>query len=400
MLWTSEAVSNGHPDKVADQIADAILDEYLRVDPSARVAVEVLVTRTPDGRDTVILTGEVSVGTTIPAMSLVKGMLEKIGYTSSDTGFDASNVQIFNYIRTQSSEIANAVVKEDGLGAGDQGIMFGFACNETNAYMPLAHFLAHDILDLIQEDRESGDSIFYPDTKSQVTLEYENDVPVRVNNVLISACHKASTSYAQLAEYVNDKIIPNIGYGTVGTLRHRYLFDDHTTYHINPSGEWNVGGPASDTGLSGRKIVVDNYGADCPIGGGSFSGKDPTKVDRSAAYAARHIAVNLVGAGLCEKARVQLGYGIGMIEPVSINVEAWNLSSGVDLDELNRMVRETVPLSPRAIIDRLDLQKPIYQKTASGGHFGRNYSWDQLSLVDTFDNWYAHEGRGSLFGKS
>jgi S-adenosylmethionine synthetase len=372
-LWTSEAVSAGHPDKVADQLADSVLDAHLQQDPRVRVACEVTCCK-----NLVLVTGEISKQLDVDICNVIRERLIAIGYDRPEHCYDGHNVPIFNAINAQSEEIAKAVAKEDGeLGAGDQGMMFGFACNETRELMPLAHTLAFCIIRALQnhidENRldDTWGSLLLPDAKSQVTVEYNDDgTPSKVHTVVVSTQHKGPVEEAcRLVENLVRKAIPDIGDAIV---------------HFNPAGEWHLGGPAADTGLSGRKIVVDNYGADCPIGGGSFSGKDPTKVDRSGAYAARHIAKNLVAAGVASKAQVQVSYAIGMVEPVSLRVQTFG-TSRVPEQEITALVRRDVPLSPRAIIDRFDLRRPIYTATASGGHFGRSeLPWERLDLVETF----------------
>ena len=413
-LWTTEAVSAGHPDKVADQVADAILDAHLIVDPESRVACEVVVTRDNTGQDLVILLGEIGSNAGIihtPQLeAVVRETLLEIGYDRPDNGFDANNVIIENRMREQSPEIANAVVKDSGqIGAGDQGLMFGFACDETPTLMPLAHYLAFDILRLIEQDIKTGrggqfggswDSPFLPDAKTQITLEYSDEgIPQRVHTVVVSVCHRKDVNVEEVREKTRNlffEVGSAAGFPDVSDQMAN-LFDDQTVYHCNPAGEWNLGGPAADTGLSGRKIVVDNYGADCPIGGGSFSGKDPTKVDRSAAYAARHIAKNIVGSGLAKRTRVQVAYAIGVVEPLSMRLQSHGIesvetfgtsSSKISDEQLTKMVRDLVSMTPQAIIERLNLRKPIYRQTARGGHFGNNtYPWEALDLLDEFDNY-------------
>jgi S-adenosylmethionine synthetase len=372
-LWTSEAVSAGHPDKVADQLADSVLDAYLQQDPKVRVACEVTCCR-----NLVLVTGEISKQLGVDICKVIRDRLIAIGYDRPEHCYDGHNVPIFNAINAQSKEIAKAVAKKHGkLGAGDQGMMFGFACNETTELMPLAHNLAFKIIRALQnhinENRSGSNwgSLLLPDAKSQVTVEYNDDgTPSKVHTVVVSTQHKGSLEEARrLVKDLLRKSVPAIG---------------NARLLINPAGEWHLGGPAADTGLSGRKIVVDNYGADCPIGGGSFSGKDPTKVDRSGAYAARHIAKNLVAAEVARRAQVQVSYAIGVVEPVSLRVQTFG-TSRVPEHEITALVRREVPLSPKAIIDRFDLRRPIYTATASGGHFGRpEFPWERLDLVETF----------------
>ena len=368
-LWTSEAVSAGHPDKVADQIADSILDAYLEANPQTRCGCEVTCCK-----DLILVTGEVSgAPLAIEAIELiVRKRLVEIGYDRPESGYDGNSIQILNKMNSQSVEIAGAVVKDDGeIGAGDQGMMFGYACDETPEYMPLAHNLAFRIINLLQEEinrHRNGakwGSILLPDAKSQVTIEYNDDhTPRGVHTILVSTQHRGPL------EPVRELVTLLVSAVHQGA---RLL--------INPGGPWHIGGPASDTGLSGRKIVVDNYGADCPIGGGSFSGKDPTKVDRSAAYAARYIAKNLVASGIAKRAQVQLAYAIGVVEPLSVRVDTFGTSRVPD-EKITEAVRASMSLSPKGIIDRFDLRRPIYAATASGGHFGRaGFPWEELSLV-------------------
>lgn len=387
-LWTSEFVSPGHPDKVADQIADAILDEYLRNDPLSRVAVEVVVT-THNNQDRVILTGEVTSRYDFPNIEdVVRRVVTEIGYDREENSFAAHRLIITNYIRKQSEEIAQAVLKESGeIGAGDQGIMFGFACDEGPTNMPLPHFLSREIILALQRDIAAGrthgewNSIFLPDAKSQVTVQYDdNGFPQRVDSVLISTCHTHDSTLEQVQEQLrricNEEILVN-----KGAYPFEKLFDKDTKYLFNPAGAWHVGGPAADTGLSGRKIVVDQYGPDCPIGGGSFSGKDPTKVDRSAAYVARYIAKNLVMGGYAKRAQIQLSYAIGVPEPISLRV-----NTGHRDEELNQAITGLLSLTPKAIIDLFDLRKPIFRQTAACGHFGNlDFPWEQATLVPKLD---------------
>ena len=395
-LWNSEAVSNGHPDKVADQIADSILDAVLSQDPTARVASEVTILK-----DFVLLSGEITTTAKVNYEEVARNCLIRIGYDRMDNGFDARLCEVVNKIANQSPEIAAAVIKENGeIGAGDQGLMFGYATDETPTYMPWAHYLAFQFIGKIEEDIARGrvcfdpkerpwNSLFRPDAKTQVTLQYDDKGKIqRVHTVVISVCHKEDVTVGDLHGYLYDSVISPV------QKKFPEFFDKETKYLVNPAGIWNVGGPASDTGLSGRKIVVDNYGPDSPIGGGSFSGKDPTKVDRSAAYAARHLAKNLVAAGHAKQVWVQLSYAIGIVKPVSVRVIAKDsprqvFKDGYWMDEwvsqlLTNLVQE-IDLSPKGIIDRFNLRRPIYTETASGGHFGRDkFPWEQLDLVGFF----------------
>ena len=387
-LWTSEAVAAGHPDKVADQIADAVLDAYLAVDPLSRVACEVTLTTDPEtNRGLVLVTGEITSDAKPNIEGIVRSVLSDIGYDRDENSFNCDTVDILNKIKKQSPIIAQAVTRDGTeLGAGDQGIMFGYATNETSNFMPLPHAIAFEAIRLIEADIEVGRqgedwlSPFLPDAKAQATILF-NEVgrAIAVDSVLISACHRSDVSLADLKFYVEDRVIKHIKNGQSG-----HLINDQTKWIINPAGEWSFGGPAADTGLSGRKIVVDNYGADCPVGGGSFSGKDPTKVDRSGAYAARHLAKNIVAAKFCNKCQVQIAYAIGVVEPVSVRIQILADDSPVkntQEDYLSNFIQKNVSLSPKGIIDRFQLRRPIYRQTASGGHFGNpSFPWEQLDL--------------------
>jgi S-adenosylmethionine synthetase len=380
-LWTSESVSDGHPDKVADQISDAILDAYLAEDPQAKVACDVAVTR-----DFILIAGEVKSRQHPDAEQVARATLADIGYASEETGLDARTCEIVNKLHEQSPEINKAVEQGEELGAGDQGLMFGFATNETRCHMPLAIYLARQILDELRNDRKTNpDSPLLPDAKSQVTLALNDDGTLdHVHTLVVSTCHQSGIGVEQIRDYVRaliqEKMLPRLPEQDVAGAFGR------AKYIINPSGEWTLGGPAADTGLTGRKVVVDNYGADCPVGGGAFSGKDCSKVDRSGAYAARHIAKNLVAAGLGNRVLVQLAYVIGVVEPVGLSIR--DCDGQRDLGYAER-VRETVPLTPRAMIERFHLDRPIFLPTAAGGHFGREpsgdfFGWEKLNLVETF----------------
>ena len=367
-LWTSEAVSSGHPDKVADQIADAILDAYLYEDENSRVACEVTL-----AKDLVLLTGEISSSAKPDVKKIARNVLGEIGYDHPDKHYDCKTVNIMNKINKQSSQISSAVFKENGdIGAGDQGMMFGFACDETENYMPLAHALSFKLINLLEEDRKNNSqSPFMPDAKTQATIEYVDGVPNRLATMVVSTCHTSLWYIDAVRDYIECNLIEKF------KLNNPWV-DKNTTFLINPAGTWTIGGPAADTGLSGRKIVVDNYGADCPIGGGSFSGKDATKVDRSGAYAARYIAKNIVAHGYAKKAQVQLAYAIGMTEPVSFRVNTFN---SADDQDIAKLVESIMDLSPKGILDRFGLRKPIYRRTAFGGHFGRTeFPWEKIDL--------------------
>jgi S-adenosylmethionine synthetase len=362
-LFTSESVTEGHPDKVADQISDAVLDEVLRQDPTGRVACETLVTT-----GTVFLAGEITTRAYVDFPGVARRVVREIGYTKAEYGFDYATCGVLSAIDPQSADIAQGV---DTGGAGDQGLMFGFACRETHELMPLPIALAHRLTSRLAKARKSG-ALFWlrPDGKSQVTIEYEGTRPVRAHTVVISTQHDPEVSNEQIRAEVIEQIIK--------VEVPAELLDDKTIFHINPTGRFVVGGPQGDCGLTGRKIIVDTYGGYGRHGGGAFSGKDPTKVDRSACYMARHVAKNLVAAGIAERVEVQLAYAIGVAEPVSIRVDSFGTGEIGDR-QTERLVREHFPLSPQGIIKELDLRRPIYQKTAAYGHFGRedtDFTWE------------------------
>jgi S-adenosylmethionine synthetase len=364
-LFTSESVTEGHPDKVADQISDAILDEVLRQDPRARVACETTVTT-----GMVLLAGEISTSAYVDFAGVARRVVREIGYTKTEFGFDSESCAVLSAIDPQSPDIAQGV---DTGGAGDQGLMFGFACKETPELMPLPIALAHRLTRHLAAARRSGEIPWLrPDGKSQVTVEYEGHKPVRVHTVVISTQHAPEVTHEEIYETVVDKIIK--------AAIPVEMLDDKTIYHVNPTGRFVIGGPQGDCGLTGRKIIVDTYGGYGRHGGGAFSGKDPTKVDRSACYMARHVAKNLVAAGLAERVEVQVAYAIGVAEPVSVRVDSFGTAvEGVTDRQMERLVREHFPLSPRGIIEDLDLRRPIYRKTAAYGHFGRDepeFRWE------------------------
>lgn len=372
-LFTSESVSEGHPDKVADQISDAVLDAILAQDKSARVACETLVKT-----GLVVLAGEVTTSARVDYDAIARKVVTDIGYTDGALGFDAKSCGVITAIGEQSHDISIGVTEGSGLhadqGAGDQGMMFGFACDETPELMPATISYSHQLLRKLSGLRRAGDVHFLrPDAKSQVTVEYRDGKMQRVDTVVISTQHSPEVSHDQLKEYVIESVIKKI-------IPAELLVN--TTYHINPTGQFIVGGPQGDCGLTGRKIIVDTYGGHGAHGGGAFSGKDPTKVDRSAAYAARYIAKNMVAAGLASKCLVQVAYAIGVAEPVSVFVDTYGTSkySGKDLADL---VRKVFPLKPRAITEHFDLLRPIYLPTASYGHFGRSeFPWEKTDKVD------------------
>ncbi len=373
-LFTSESVSEGHPDKVADQISDGVLDAIFKVDPNARVACETFVTT-----GLVLVGGEVTTKAYIEIQDIVRETVKNIGYTHADYKFDSESCSVLNALHSQSPDIAMGV---DKGGAGDQGIMFGYACDQTPEYMPMPIMFAHKLVLRLAEIRKNNLELMpylRPDSKSQVTIEYDdNHNPLRVDAVVISTQHDDGVSQKKIKEdvikYVIQEVIPS------------ELLDKKTKYYVNPTGRFEIGGPHGDSGLTGRKIIVDTYGGWAPHGGGAFSGKDPSKVDRSATYAARHIAKNVVAAKLAKECLVQVAYAIGVKQPVSIYVDT--KGTGVIPDkEIAKMIKKEVDLTPDGIIERLKLRRPIYQKTAAYGHFGREgkeFTWEKLDLVKVF----------------
>ena len=363
-IFTSESVTEGHPDKMADQISDAVLDAVLAGDPTSRVACEVLVTT-----GICLVAGEITTKSIIDVPTLARKVIADIGFTDSAMGFDAKTCGVLNVIQTQSPDIAMGV---DTGGAGDQGLMFGYACTETEELMPLPIVLSHKLARRLSESRNSGELPWLrPDGKSQVSVEYVNGVPTRVDAVVVSTQHDDNISTEELRKEVKAKIIdPVIPAG---------MIDSATKFHINPTGRFVIGGPHGDTGLTGRKIIVDTYGGMGRHGGGAFSGKDPTKVDRSACYKARYVAKNLVAAGLATRAEVQLAYAIGVAEPVSVNVNTFG-TGVLDEEKLVALIRAHFPLTPKGMIEHLDLRRPIYRATAAFGHFGRNeFPWESTA---------------------
>ncbi|KOP72761.1 S-adenosylmethionine synthetase [Lysinibacillus sp. FJAT-14745] len=385
-LFTSESVTEGHPDKICDQISDAILDAILAEDPNARVACETTVTT-----GLVLVAGEITTSTYVDIKGIVRDTVAEIGYTRGKYGFDAENLAVLVAIGEQSPDIAQGVDQAlearegsmtdadiEAIGAGDQGLMFGYACNETPELMPLPISLAHKLARRLTEVRKSGELAYLrPDGKTQVTIEYdENNVPVRVDTIVISTQHDEEATLEQiqadLKEFVIAPVVPS------------ELLDANTKYFINPTGRFVIGGPKGDAGLTGRKIIVDTYGGYARHGGGAFSGKDATKVDRSAAYAARYVAKNIVAAGLAERAEVQLAYAIGVAQPVSIAVDTFGTGK-VTESEIVKWVRELFDLRPAGVIKMLNLRRPIYKQTAAYGHFGRtdlNVPWEQIDKAD------------------
>ena len=370
-LFTSESVTEGHPDKIADQISDSILDACLEQDPYSRVACETL---TATGL--VVIAGEITTKAYVDFQSLVRGVVASIGYDNALYGFDSNTCAVISSINKQSGDIAMGV---DTGGAGDQGMMFGYASNETAEYMPLAISLAHKLTKRLSDVRNNGLlSYLRPDGKSQVTVEYDSTgKPVRVDAVVISSQHAENVSNEQLRSDILKHVIQ--------AVLPAHLLDEDTKYHINPTGRFVIGGPMGDTGLTGRKIIVDTYGGMGRHGGGAFSGKDPTKVDRSAAYMARYIAKNIVAAGLAERCEVQLAYAIGVVEPVSVLVDTFGTGK-VDQKKIEDLVRKNFQLTPKGIIESLNLRRPIYRKTAAYGHFGRDdkdFTWEATDKAAT-----------------
>jgi S-adenosylmethionine synthetase len=368
-VFTSESVSEGHPDKLADQISDAVLDAILKDDPNARVAVESLVKT-----GMAIVAGEVRTSTYVDLEDLIRQVILDIGYNSSDVGFDGASCAVLNAIGKQSADIAMGVDEADNkdLGAGDQGLMFGYATNETSVLMPAPIFYAHRLVEKQAQLRKNGTLPWLrPDAKSQVTLRYENGRPVAIDAVVLSTQHNPDVSQRDIHEAVRELIITQV-------LPHEWLHAG-TQYHINPTGQFIIGGPVGDCGLTGRKIIVDTYGGMARHGGGAFSGKDPSKVDRSAAYAGRYVAKNIVAAGLADKCEIQVSYAIGVAEPTSISVNTFGTGKLPDGD-IVKLIREHFDLRPQGLIAMLDLKRPIYQQTAAYGHFGRelpNFTWEK-----------------------
>ncbi len=367
-LFTSESVTEGHPDKVSDQISDAVLDAVLSQDPTGRVACETLV-----NTGLVVLAGEITTEAKFDYATVARDTIREIGYNDPNLGFDADGCAVLNGLDRQSPDIAMGV---DTGGAGDQGLMFGYACNETEQLMPLPIVLAHDLTLALAERRKSGDIEWLrPDGKSQVTVEYDEDgSPLRVHTVVVSTQHTPEVSQ----EEIRDTLVENLIRPTVPGD----LFDGDTIIHVNPTGRFVTGGPKGDCGLTGRKIIVDTYGGVGHHGGGAFSGKDPTKVDRSASYMGRYIAKNLAASGLADKVEVQLAYAIGVVEPVSVHVDSFGTGKISDR-VMEDLVREHFQLSPAGIIESLDLRQPIYRQTASYGHFGRDgFSWEKTDKAE------------------
>src|SRR5208282_2098385 len=369
-IFTSESVTEGHPDKMADQISDSVLDAVLKDDPTGRVACEVLVTT-----GICVVSGEITTTTYVDVPRLVRSVIADIGYSDASFGFDSKTCGIINSIQSQSPDIAMGV---DTGGAGDQGLMFGYACNETPELMPLPIMLAHKLVRQLSEVRRAGKVDFLrPDGKSQVSVEYVNGKPKRLDAIVVSTQHSDHVSTEELRKAVKKHIIDPVVPAN--------MVDSGTHIHINPTGRFVVGGPHGDTGLTGRKIIVDTYGGMGRHGGGAFSGKDPTKVDRSACYMARYVAKNIVASGLAKKCEVQLAYAIGVADPVSVLVETFG-TGAVDSATLQQLVRENFRLTPKGIIESLNLRRPIYRKTAAYGHFGRSdpdFTWEATDKAQT-----------------
>lgn len=382
-FFTSESVTSGHPDKVCDQVADAILDELLKQDPDSRVACECCATS-----DFMLIMGEITTAAKVDVEAVARKVVSDIGYTEEGIGFSADKMNVLVKLNKQSTDIALGVdnsleVKSsksdkdeyDKIGAGDQGLMFGYACRETEEYMPLPIVLSHNMCKKLEEVRKSGKlGYLRPDGKGQVTVEYENGKPKRIEAVVLSSQHNETVSTEKLREdlkkYVIDEVMPS------------EFLDDNTKYYINPTGRFEIGGPAGDSGLTGRKIIVDTYGGRCPHGGGSFSGKDCTKVDRSATYMARYICKNIVAAGIADQCQIQIAYAIGVAKPVSVMVNTYGTGKLSDSDIADIVIKE-FDLRPRAIIEKLQLNKPVFYKTASYGHFGRNgFAWEKTDMAE------------------
>ncbi len=382
-LFTSESVTEGHPDKIADQISDAILDAVLSQDAMGRVACETLVTT-----GLAMVAGEITTSATLDYSEIVRGVIRDVGYTRAKYGFDADTCAVISSLKRQSPDIAMGV---DTGGAGDQGLMFGFACDETDELMPLPIVLAHKLVRRLSDVRKAGHLPFLrPDGKSQVTVEYINGRPARVDCVVISTQHSDSVSNREIHDSILKEVIQHVVPPS--------LLDSRTKFHINPTGRFVVGGPMGDAGLTGRKIIVDTYGGYSRHGGGALSGKDPTKVDRSACYMARYVAKNLVAAGLAHKVEVQLAYAIGVAEPVSVMVDSFETGSIPD-EQMTDVVRAVFSLTPRGIIESLDLRRPIYRPTAAYGHFGRSeptFTWERSDKVEALRK--AAAGRGAEVG--
>lgn len=372
-IFTSESVTEGHPDKMADQISDAILDYIIEHDPSAHVACETLVSN-----GFCIIAGELKTTAYAPMQEIVRRVVQEIGYTDATYGFDYRSAAVLNGIGEQSPDITQGVTLEDGeIGAGDQGLMFGYACRETDVLMPLPIYLAHRLTKRLAEVRKEGIIPYLrPDGKAQISVKYIGNKPVSVEAVVVSTQHAPEV----LQEKIREDVIREV----IREVIPAEMMSDTTVFHINPTGKFVIGGPQGDAGVTGRKIIVDTYGGSCPHGGGAFSGKDPTKVDRSAAYACRHVAKNLVAAGVCDRVTIQIAYAIGISSPVSIMIDTHGTGT-VEEKKIEECIKELFDLSPKGIIESLDLLRPIYRKTAAYGHFGREeegFTWELTDRVE------------------
>ena len=373
-LFTSESVSEGHPDKMCDQISDAVLDAYLSQDPHSRVACETLVKT-----GVVMVAGEITSGGKVDLPPLIRQAVLDIGYDHSDKGFDGNTCSIMVALEQQSQDISQGVTAGEGMhkeqGAGDQGMMFGYACNETDELMPMSIHYSHRLVEALAVERKANTvNWLRPDSKSQVTVEYRDGKPVRVDTIVISTQHAGHVDQPEIESFVREVVVPKVIPG--------HLIDPNTTFHVNPTGRFVIGGPMGDCGLTGRKIIVDTYGGHGAHGGGAFSGKDPSKVDRSAAYLGRYAAKNLVAAGVADRCLVQLAYAIGVADPVSVMVDSYGTGKVSD-EKLAECVRAVFPTKPAKLIEHLGLKAPIFQKTAAYGHFGREgFSWEKVDKAD------------------
>ncbi len=370
-LFTSESVSEGHPDKIADQISDVLLDAFLRQDPQSRVACEVMLTR-----GLVVVGGEITTSGYVDIQNEVRQVIRKIGYDHGDKGFDYKSCSVLTAIDSQSQDIARGIGQGESQGAGDQGLVFGYAVDETEEYMPLSISLSHKLMRVLADFRKKEERHIWPDSKSQVTVEYRNGKTAHIPSVVLSTQHAPDIKIEDLREFIIEEVIKKV-------IPEKYLKEKHKFY-INPTGRFVIGGPSGDCGLTGRKIIVDTYGGHGAHGGGSFSGKDPSKVDRSGAYAARHIARNIVSAGLARKCLVQIAYAIGVAKPVSLSIQAYGTLK-VPEEKLTKVVQKLWDLRPSAIITQFDLLKPIYSNTAVYGHFGRKelgFTWEKSDKVE------------------
>jgi S-adenosylmethionine synthetase len=381
-LFTSESVTEGHPDKISDQISDAVLDAHLAGDPKSRVACETLT-----NTGLVVLAGEITSTQTVDYQTVVRNKIREIGYDHSDKGYDANTLSVMVALDPQSPDISMGVTEGEGVdkeqGAGDQGLMFGYAINETDSHMPMTIDLSHRLAERLTEVRKNGTlPLLRPDGKTQVSGQYENGVLKRIDAIVVSSQHAEEMSLSDVQEGIREEV--------VNKIVPSHLIDANTKYFINPTGRFVIGGPMGDCGLTGRKIIVDTYGGHGAHGGGAFSGKDPSKVDRSAAYATRQVAKHVVAAGLADKALVQVAYAIGVSQPVSFLVETFGTNK-VDNDKLNAAINDIFDMRPKAIVERLDLLRPIYSPTAAYGHFGRtgeSFPWEELTYLDKLKSYF------------